>query len=51
MHTALVLDALNMAAWTRRGVDIDGVVCHSDAGAQGGINRSSQHLEMEVGAT
>jgi putative transposase len=34
MHTALVLDALNMAAWTRRGVDIDGVVCHSDAGAQ-----------------
>jgi uncharacterized HAD superfamily protein len=24
---------LNMAAWTRRGVDIDGVVCHSDAGS------------------
>jgi len=34
MHTSLVLDALNMAAWTRRGVDIDGVVCHSDAGSQ-----------------
>jgi len=34
MTTALVLDALNMAAWTRRGVDIDGVVCHSDAGSQ-----------------
>ena len=30
----LVLDALNMAAWTRRGVDIAGVVCHSDAGSQ-----------------
>ena len=34
MHTSLVLDALNMAAWIRRGVDIDGVVCHSDAGSQ-----------------
>jgi putative transposase len=34
MHTSLVLDALNMAAWTRRGVNIDGVVCHSDAGSQ-----------------
>jgi putative transposase len=34
MHTSLVLDALNMAAWTRRGVDIDGVICHSDAGSQ-----------------
>jgi putative transposase len=34
MHAPLVVDALNMAAWTRRGVDIDGVVCHSDAGSQ-----------------
>jgi putative transposase len=34
MHTSLVLDALNMAAWTRRGVSIDGVICHSDAGSQ-----------------
>jgi len=34
MHTNLVLDALNMAAWTRRGADIAGVVCHSDAGSQ-----------------
>ena len=32
MHTSLVLDALNMAAWTRRGVAIDGVVCHSELG-------------------
>ena len=30
MATSLVLDALNMAAWARRGVDINGVVCHSE---------------------
>jgi putative transposase len=34
MHASLVVDALNMAAWTRRGVDIDGVICHSDAGSR-----------------
>jgi transposase InsO family protein len=34
MHTALVLDALNMAAWVRRKTSIDGVICHSDAGSQ-----------------
>ena len=34
MTTALVLDALNMAAWTRRGTDVAGLVCHSDAGSQ-----------------
>ena len=34
MHTSLVLDALNMAAWTRRATSVDGVVCHSDAGSQ-----------------
>ncbi|HUY86561.1 MAG TPA: IS3 family transposase, partial [Acidimicrobiales bacterium] len=34
MTATLVVDALNMAAWTRRGCDIDGVVCHSDAGSQ-----------------
>ncbi len=34
MHSSLVVDALNMAAWTRRGIDIDGVICHSDAGGQ-----------------
>jgi putative transposase len=34
MHTSLVLDALNMAAWTRRGVNLDGLICHSDAGSQ-----------------
>ena len=34
MHTALVLDALNMAAWARRNVPVKGLVCHSDAGSQ-----------------
>ena len=34
MTAALVVDALNMAAWTRRGVDLDGLICHSDAGGQ-----------------
>jgi putative transposase len=34
MSAALVVDALNMAAWIRRGVDLAGVVCHSDAGGQ-----------------
>jgi transposase InsO family protein len=34
MTAALVVDALNMAAWTRRSVDLAGVICHSDAGGQ-----------------
>jgi putative transposase len=34
MHASLVVDALNVAAWTRRAIDIDGVICHSDAGSQ-----------------
>ena len=34
MSAALVVDALNMAAWVRRGVDLAGVICHSDAGGQ-----------------
>ena len=34
MHAPLVVDALNMAAWTRRGTDLAGLICHSDAGSQ-----------------
>ena len=34
MSTPLVLDAVNMAAWTRRHTTLDGLVCHSDAGSQ-----------------
>ena len=30
MAVSLVLDALNMAAWTRRGSDLAGLICHSD---------------------
>ncbi len=52
MTTDLVLTALRMAIWQR---DHDGhpiqpgsLRAPSDAGSQGGINRSSQHLDMEV---
>ena len=51
MPTDLPLDALEMALWTRgrAGQPTAQVVHHSDAGAQGGFNRSSQHLViMEV---
>ena len=34
MTATLVIDALNMAAWTRRDSDLDGVICHTDAGSQ-----------------
>ncbi len=47
MRTQLVADALKMAAGTRGG-RTDGIIFHGDRGAQGGFNRSSQHLEMEV---
>jgi hypothetical protein len=54
MRTELVLDALEQAIWTRgrEGVpDLSGLVCHSDAGSQGGFKRSSQHLGVaDVGS-
>ena len=34
MTATLVVDALNMAAWTRRHTTLDGLVCHTDAGSQ-----------------
>ena len=34
MTAPIVIDALNMAAWTRRNSDLAGVLCHSDAGSQ-----------------
>jgi putative transposase len=34
MTSDLVLDALNMAAWTRRHSTLDHLVCHTDAGSQ-----------------
>jgi transposase InsO family protein len=44
MRTELVTDALEAAARTRGGT-LNGAVFHSDNGAQGGFNRSSQHLD------
>ena len=44
LRTELVLDAIEMAIWRR---DTTGALtCHSDAGCQGELNRSSQHLTM-----
>jgi putative transposase len=34
MTASLVIDALNMAAWTRRDSTFEGLVCHTDAGSQ-----------------
>ena len=48
MKTALVLDALEQALWSRRRdgrADLSGLICHNDAGSQGGFNWSSQHLD------
>jgi putative transposase len=47
MRTTMVLDAIEMARWSR-GTQLAGPRCHSDAGSQGGFNRSSQHLDLEV---
>jgi transposase InsO family protein len=44
MRTPMVLDAIEMARWSR-GRHHDGLRCHSDAGSQGGFNWSSQHLD------
>jgi len=49
MTTALVLDALNMAAWTRRHSDLAGLTCHSDAGSQYTAIAYTERLE-DVGA-
>lgn len=34
MSADLVVDALNMAAWTRRGTKLAGLIAHNDAGSQ-----------------
>ena len=47
MRTSLVQDALSMAFVTRR--PAAGLIFHSDRGCQGEFNRSSQHLQVEVG--
>jgi len=47
MRTSLVTAALDMAIAARK--PPAGVIFHSDRGCQGGFNRSSQHLQVEVG--
>ena len=52
MTTDLVLDTLEHAIWTRQqaGItDLSGLIHHTDAGSQGGFNRSSQHLDAGGG--
>jgi putative transposase len=44
MRTSMVLDAIEMARWSR-GTRLAGLRCHSDAGSQGGFNWLSQHLD------
>jgi putative transposase len=34
MTADLVVDALNMAAWTRRHTSLENLICHTDAGSQ-----------------
>jgi putative transposase len=45
MRTEMVLDALEMARWSR-GTVLEGLVCHSDAGSQAVFKRSSQHPDL-----
>jgi putative transposase len=49
MTASLVVDALNMAAWTRRHTSLDGLVCHTDAGSQYTSIAYTERLEL-VGA-
>jgi putative transposase len=51
LRTDLALDALEMAMWTRRGRDLDGLVHHSDRGVQLRFKGSSQHRLVSTGAT
>jgi len=49
LRAGLALDALEMALFARRDGITGQLVHHSDRGAQGGFNRSSHHLHVEVG--
>ena len=49
MTKALVIDALNMAAWSRRNVSLTGLLCHSDAGSQYTSVAYSERLQ-DIGA-
>jgi putative transposase len=43
LRAELALDALEMAVWARQDAALDGLVHHSDRGAQPGFKGSSQH--------
>ena len=49
LRAELALDALEMAIWSSGGRIGDQLIHHSDRGVQGEFNRSSQHLDLEVG--
>ncbi len=49
MTSTLVLDALNMAAWSRRHSELAGITCHSDAGSQYTSIAYTERLE-DIGA-
>ena len=50
LRSDLALHALEQAIWERNraGHSVAGVIHHSDRGGQSGLNRSSQHLDVEV---
>ncbi len=50
LRSDLALDALEQANWARsgRGRRLDQLVHHSDRGVQPGLNRSSQHLFVDL---
>jgi transposase InsO family protein len=48
LRAALALDALEMAIFARQDQLGGDLVHHSDRGAQGGFNWSSQHLDLGV---
>ena len=48
LSATVVLDALEMAIWTRRADDLTGLVHHSDRGVQRRFKGSMQHLVTEV---
>ena len=52
MHASLVVGALNMAAWTRRGTALEGLICHHDAGSQyTSIAHTDRIAELEARAS
>ncbi|MFV0535337.1 MAG: DDE-type integrase/transposase/recombinase [Cumulibacter sp.] len=50
MKSSLAVAALEQAVARRAlmGADLSDLTCHSDRGSQGGLKRSSQHLDREV---